>query len=223
MGCFLVGVIISFSGCTFFMAAHFSSWGGALGGGVVVYCSAWTVLRLSSWGSARSWWGICSAWPSSGCFLASSIWWWVPKLLAVIIGLRVGVTIGFGTYLATGHVIVWHCLVCRVLLKLGAWLLWCSARLWMQLGLFFGSAWLSSAWSPPARSSVLCGGCVGGLMCVCSAWSLVLSGYPVLLSFTIGLRVGVITGFGTYLATGHVIVWHCLMCRVLLRLVSWLH
>ena len=101
-------------------------------------CSAWS-LSSSIW---LAWAAHCSAWH----FLA-----WFPRLGNVNILLDTGLEIGLGMYLATGHIIVWHCLVCMALLTLQLGLSWCSARplscsawsslliLWWRLSL--GSSW----------------------------------------------------------------------------------
>ena len=146
-------------------------------------------------------------------------------------------------YLATGHVIVWHCFICRVpLLELLSWLHRCSA--WLRCsarssgvgaGVWLGSC---SAWSRPLPGGSLLlvlqyvlGSCSAWQ---CSAWShparacsvaVVEWGWAPVLIFGLNILLGVRDPieFSLYLATGHCIVWHCFMCMVLLlELLSWL-
>ena len=123
------------------MGAHCSAWPCCLGCwlGLKTACCAGGWLR----GLAH-----CSAWSIPG-------WLWAggwPMGLQVRIFSKNGFKIGVGRYLATGHFLVWHCIVCRVLLlEVLSWLLWCSAR-----------GWHCSAWSSKV---------VAGL--VCSAWPLI--------------------------------------------------
>ena len=78
--------------------------------------------------------------------------------------------------------------------------------------------WLGSASAHCSARSLCSGGWLGT-----SQGSARADGGPVGLYVNIWSKTRDKIGLGMYLATGHVIVWHCFMCRVLQVLVSWLH
>ena len=193
--------------------------------------------------------GFCSAWHCSAWSHLARSWTSVGfrgrGVPIVTFGLILisGATdpIGFTEYLATGHFIVWHCFMCRVLLlEALSWLLWCSARGWRCTaltsmvvagsGLVCCSAWSCSIMVVVSLglSTSLLGPCPAWH---CSAWSsssrFIAGGrgeVPVaIMGGLVVIWVRDPSGFTEYLATGHFVVWHCIICRVLLlEVLSWL-